>query len=360
METDVTEEEKVEEALDYLLNLAIERFGYAARDVFRAVFDFDSMTTHYPEAFDITFQQLKETVSSLVTNYAVNSDLSNRIAAISPLYTVRIPFARVTWKVAFVSDWVAKRIMEKLKAKENIQVHEVIHFFQGISQAGSVVRSLFEPLVHTQIPGTSGGSWPLIRMEATLSNETSSKEPKFVTPFEASPDNEVKLDLVVTRETFNFKHVANLSALDDRKYYILDATNFALFDSVMVDIDYPRRSATLWIFQVTKSQLHRGSAKGYLYVRTLISILKNQLKENQPPSKTAKMTLGKTPSTPVVNVRYVLVVPKDGSGTSWEWQFPAGWDEDCTTNDHRGNVYCLEISSSTVGTSSYYEEYIEF
>jgi len=111
----------------------------------------------------------------------------------------------------------------------------------------------------------------------------------------------------------------------------------------MVDIDYPRRSATLWMFQVTKSQLHRGSAKGYLHVRKLISIVKNQLKEKQPPSKTAKVTSGQSSSEPIVDVRYVLVVPKDEPG-NWQWRFPAAWDEDCKINDHRGDVYCLEIS----------------
>ena len=44
-----------------------------------------------------------------------------------------------------------------------------------------------------------------------------------------------------------------------------------------------------------------------------------------------------------MNVRYVLVVPK-GEPVNWEWQFPAGWDEACKSNDHRGDVYCLEIA----------------
>ena len=273
----------MEEALDYLLDAAIERFGYAARVVFRAVLDFDSTTKCSRNAFNISFQELKDTVASLAENGAVSFKLFYRIVAISPVYSILNPFEQVDWKVAFNSDWVATEIMKKLNAAENIEVRQVIHFFRGIPQAGSMVGSLFEPLAHTLIPGTSGGSWPLIRMvsnKTTLSNKTSSKEPspKFVVPPEASPDNEVKLDQG-TRKIVNFKYVSNLSALDDKKYYIPDATYFALSDSFMVDIDYPRRLAILWIFQVTKPQVHRGSAKGYLHVRTLISILKNQLKE---------------------------------------------------------------------------------
>ena len=296
METGAEVEEKVEETLDYMLDVAIQHFGYAARVDFEAVFDFDSTTEQSQEAFNISFQQLKDTAISLANNGAINFKLSNRIVTISPVYPALNPLGRVRWKVAFNSDWVATEIMKKLNAAENIEVRQVIHYFRGIPQAGSMVESLFEPLAHTLIPGASGGSWPLIRMisnKTTLSNKTSSKNPppNFVVPLEASPDSEVKLDQG-TRKIVNFKYVSDLSALDDKKYYIPDATNFALLDSFMVDIDYLRRSATLWIFQVTKSQLHRGSAKGYLHVRILISILKNQLKEKQPPSKTAKVSPG--------------------------------------------------------------------
>ena len=79
--------------------------------------------------------------------------------------------------------------------------------------------------------------------------------------------------------------------------------------------------------------------------------MKDQLKETQPPSKTTKVTSGQTPSKPVVIVRYILVVPKDephdhdsDKPVKWGWKFPAGWDEVCKINDHRGGLYCLEIS----------------
>jgi hypothetical protein len=131
--------------------------------------------------------------------------------------------------VAFGSDWVTIKIMKKLNAAENI-VCQVIHFFQGILHAGSMVGSLFEPVTHTLISETSGGFWPLIHMvsnKTTLSNRTSSKEslPKFIIPLEASPNNKVKLDQG-TRQIINFKYVSDLSALGD-EYYISDLANFA-------------------------------------------------------------------------------------------------------------------------------------
>jgi hypothetical protein len=327
-----------EEALDYLLDVAIKRFGYAARDVFGAVFDFDSTTEYFRGAFNMSFDDLKKAVTSLAHAANVCSDISHRIVAVSPVYSDSNPIGWVKWKTAFNSDWVATQILNELKTAEGIEIHQLIRFFRGIPEAGSMVGSLFEPLAHTTIPRTSGGSWPLIRMVSTAT--TPSNEPKFVVTLEASSDD-VELDQR-GRETINFKSVSTLSRLDEKNYYVPDASNFALFDSFMVDIDSSTRSATLWIMQMTKSQLHRGSAKCYLYVRSLIGILKNQLKEQRPPRKRTKVTPGQTSSKPVVNVRYVLVVPKDEPGNQ-EWQFPAGWNEACKTNDHRGDVYRLEI-----------------
>ena len=113
-------EKKVEEALDYLLDVAIERFGYSACDVFRAVFDFDSTTTTFRRnSFNISFEQLNDIVASLVIG-AVNFELSNPIVAISPVYSASNPLGDVDWKVAFNSGWVATEVMKKLNIAKNI------------------------------------------------------------------------------------------------------------------------------------------------------------------------------------------------------------------------------------------------
>ena len=248
-------EEKIEDAFDYLLDVAIKRFGYAARDVFDAVFDFNWTTNRFQTAFNIKSSDLKDAVASLATNGGVPSEIFHRIVAVSPVYSVSNPFDPVKWKTAFVSDWVASQILKKLKTAEGLEIHQLIRLFQGIPEASSMVGSLFEPLAHTTIPRTSGGSWPLIHMVSTAT--IPSNEPKFVVNLEASPDN-VKLDQH-TREIVNFESVSTLSVLDETKYYIPDASNFALFDSFMVDIESSTKSAILWIMQMTKSQLHRGS-----------------------------------------------------------------------------------------------------
>ena len=107
--------------MDYLLNLAIERFGYVARVVFTAVFDFQSTTKDFLDAFNnINFQQLQDAAASFSSNGSVDFKFSNRMLVISPVYSTSDHFQRITWNVAFNSDWVAKEIMKRLDAEEKI------------------------------------------------------------------------------------------------------------------------------------------------------------------------------------------------------------------------------------------------
>ena len=89
----------------------MKRFGYVAGDVFEAVFDFDTATTKSQIAFDINFQQLKDTVASRAV---VGVDNFKRIFAISPPLFALNPFAAVHWKVDFISGLVAAEFVAKV------------------------------------------------------------------------------------------------------------------------------------------------------------------------------------------------------------------------------------------------------
>jgi hypothetical protein len=104
-----------EEALDHLLEAAIDRFGYSARDVFTAVFDFLSATDRHQQAFRISFAELETAVSALAIG-RVTPQLSHRILALSPVYPGL--YMNVKWKVDFKSDWVAKCVLEALGEAE--------------------------------------------------------------------------------------------------------------------------------------------------------------------------------------------------------------------------------------------------
>ena len=99
-------------------------------------------------------------------------------------------------------------------------------------------------------------------------------------------------------------------------------------------------SAILWVIQITTSHSHGGSALGYQKIRGIIAQLKEQLGKKPPKKK--KTDTGQSESGPSVEVRYLLVVPK-GDSNNLQWRFPKGWNRICMKNDHRGDVYCLEL-----------------
>jgi len=89
---------------------------------------------------------------------------------------------------------------------------------------------------------------------------------------------------------------------------------------------------------------------GYLRIREIIAILKNKLWEG-PPLKKSKTGAGQATPELFVQVRYLLVVPKDKpQSQNLQWKFPKGWSSNCKKNDHRGDVYCLEVPLTVCST----------
>jgi hypothetical protein len=333
-----------EDCLNYLLDTAILRFGYAARDVFSAVFIPDATTLIHKQAFDITYECLKTAVSSLAINGTADSKISQRIIALTPVYSG--PFAEARWRVHFKSDWVARCIVKKLAATERIALCQQINFFRHISQAGTMVGWFLEPLALRDITETStGGSWTLINM---VSNDAD--PPQFTVA--RDPSSRISEDVrfpKVRREVVEFQSIDDLSTcFENNTYYVPKGPNFPLSDAFVVDLDQLERSAVLWVLQVPKSPRNGSSAVGYQGIRNIIANIKRQLLEGSSgpsPRKARKVPGRRAASNPVVHVRYLLVVP-EGDSKGAAWHFPKGWNENCKINDHRGEVYCLEIPLS--------------
>jgi hypothetical protein len=104
-----------EDALDYILGAAIERFGHSAQDVFDAVFDYTQSTRVHQAAFGLTLTQLEDTISFMADNQATPK-LSHRIFALSPVYSN--PYTDDDWTVNFQSDWVARSIIQHFDVAE--------------------------------------------------------------------------------------------------------------------------------------------------------------------------------------------------------------------------------------------------
>ena len=154
----------------------------------------------------------------------------------------------------------------------------------------------------------------------------------------------------VERKIIELRSIAELSTRlkNNNSYYIPIDSDFP-FDSFTVEFDDGNKSAILWVLQMTTSNKHGDSAKGYQKIREIVAMVKDKLLED-PPTKKIKMATGQAAPTQLVQVRYLLVVPTDGSESEsqdLQWDFPKGWNHDYKKIDHRGNVYRLEVPVRT-------------
>jgi hypothetical protein len=247
--------------------------------------------------------------------------------------------------VDFKSDWVARNVLRKLDEGEDIVIRQQISVFRSLQEGQGLAGRLLEPLAHRYIAKATDGFCPLTNMKSNAADP-----PHFTldrdSPF---PDN-VRF-IKVKRKVVKLQSIANLSTcLGNNSYYIPVDPNFPLFDAFTIELDYAKKSAILWVLLMTTSRMHRGSALGYRKIRNIIAILKDELRED-PPLNKSKTANGQATPTPLVQVRYLLVVPKDGpQSQNLQWQFPKGWSQNRKKNDHGGNVYCLEVPLAVCST----------
>ncbi|KAF8510663.1 hypothetical protein BU17DRAFT_97876 [Hysterangium stoloniferum] len=118
-----------EDALNALLDAAIEHFGYAARDVFHAIYFFDSMSEDDKQAFQISHQALEETIAVVAPgNRVVNSRASHRMLIMHP-----IPCGYLeadNWTLNLKSDWIGRRMLKQLHISGDIDIWKTMNMFR--------------------------------------------------------------------------------------------------------------------------------------------------------------------------------------------------------------------------------------
>ena len=323
-----------DDALGYLLQTAIERFGYSARDVFRSVFKRDEITGEHQSACKIHYECLLTAILAL-TGHEISDtavQVSNWLVCLSPEH--KRPLSNAKWSVNFKSKWVAKSVLQQLEKGADLEVRRYFGLLRRVPQAKSLAGTFLEPIAHRTIAETSSpGGWTLIKMTPNRSPHLLEPQPTFRI---GDPSLDVQL-AKIDRETIELESTADLSTtLANDRYYIPKDPGFPLFDSFTIDLDYSHKFAVLWVFQVTTSQSHGGSAQGYREIRSIVGTLKERLGRTGTPK-------------PSVVVRYILVVPT-GNNQDLQWRFPSGWNKDFNRDDHRGDVYCLEIPISVCST----------
>ncbi|KAF8510672.1 hypothetical protein BU17DRAFT_69957 [Hysterangium stoloniferum] len=282
-----------EDGLNALLDGAIEHFGYAAGDVFHAIYHFDSMTEDHKKAFQISHQALQETTAVLAPgNIVLNSRVSHRILVIHPIPCEYLEADY--WALNFKSSWIGRSMLKQLHIAGDINICQTINMLRQRPQTAALAVWYFEPLAHCRLTaGSTGGFWPLVTMTSNGADP-----PEVISDPSISIPNNVKF-AQVQRKVVKFQSTADLpTCFKEHEYYQPVTPNFPLFDA----------------FTMTMFRSHGGSAP--------------------------------TVSEPLVEVRYLLISPRaqnDPMQPTKTWRFPKGWNENCKMYDHRGDVYWLEI-----------------
>ena len=144
--------------------MAIDRFGYSARDLFGAIFHYTEMTRRHESAFDLEFADLEKAVSALAKNRSDGHSISYRLLALCPVD--QGPLVLIRWSVDFKSDWITKNVIRYLDEGEDIAIRRQIRFFRHIPEARGLAGRLLKSLVHRYIASATGGFWPLTNMKS--------------------------------------------------------------------------------------------------------------------------------------------------------------------------------------------------
>lgn len=140
-----------EDALDYILGAAIERFGYSAGDVFKAVFNYLNTTTTHQAAFRLKYADLDDAIHALLS-MRNPSNVCHQILAISPVYSGS--YINDGWTVNFKSDWVARGVIHHFSVAEcNLIFQQLL---QRFPQASAVARYFLEPDIHRLLSQSAG------------------------------------------------------------------------------------------------------------------------------------------------------------------------------------------------------------
>jgi len=145
-----------ENALAWLLKMAIKHFGFVARDVFAAVFDFRTVELRHEEAFMVGFSNVEETVAALVAgNLSYANNAPQYIISVHPPDNDII--GTTSYQLNWKSDWVTTRIAEKLHLIKNTEIQQHISYFQSMPQTRPLAGVYFEELARRSLVASVGG-----------------------------------------------------------------------------------------------------------------------------------------------------------------------------------------------------------
>jgi hypothetical protein len=211
-----------QDALEYILDAAIYRFGASAGDVFSAVFDFTSTTRRHELTFSVNYEELRSAVFALLSFATPNIQISDQVLALSPVDSESYSTSD-NWTVNFKSNWIAKSIVKSLDVADD-EIETILSQISSlcIPQAAILPAWFIEPIAHRSISQSAGGDWPLISMTSDGADS-----PSFVVAWNAPVG--VRFTKV-KREIISFETISDMPlSLKNNKYYVPESPDFPLF-----------------------------------------------------------------------------------------------------------------------------------
>jgi len=320
----------VDNALEILVDNAIEEFGFAPRDVYGGVLEpHNTRHQHANAVKQLDYTELQKTVRFFSQQCGLtDSATSHHVIVVFPRpHPTDSLLDHDRWAIDFKSIQIAKKVTESMRLQETECLWEMYQSFHRSSASSALAGWVFEVIVHCLFSGgwQSGPVLQPIRMD----HNGSSDFPVFYAdPSSTTPDTSSSPLRPRTRAVIGVNFTdCQLSdvMLNNGRYYIPTAAIHPLFDSFTIDMD--PHTVVITFFRITVSPRNGGLVEGYSHVRKIMRHVHELLKE--------------TDSNAAVKFAYILVCPDDES--EYQWQMSVGWNKDTETHDHRRDVFCIRV-----------------
>ena len=320
----------MEKVAAVLVRNATEEFGFAPRDVYRAVFNLPMIKEeHAARVKNLKYSQLTDLAEEFFNNRLFN-ELSHFVVAVQPL---NFTSCLDRWTIDFKSPRIAREVVRSMLSLEHRELRTTYLRLRNVGPG--LTGKVFEAIAHRMLCGDDAPQ-PI-----AMDSDGKTRSPTFSTPdipqstttssdgsthsaFPTIPSyNRIKTEIYID-PLRNLREVTS----DRDRYYVPPSATNPLFDSFTVTFGPGERDAVVSVFQITTSTEYGGSADGYLLIRKIIARTRKLLGCGQDAN---------------IRVKYILVCPEDNS--QHRWKMPNGWNEKNSISNQIGNGFCMRIPS---------------
>ena len=156
----------VAEAFEILVRNAIEKFGFAPRDVRNGVLRLPRTTLEHTNAVQsLNWAELKATVGTFPCERSLDR-ASHQVVAVYPLPDPSI-LGYDRWSINFKSNEIARQILVRMEVEEGIHLREMLDYFRKIPEGSTLAGFSFETIAHRVLSDGSRAGGPTPQLPVT-------------------------------------------------------------------------------------------------------------------------------------------------------------------------------------------------